>query len=326
MIRSVFCLAVVATLTLSCSGREEGSTPIPTTLPVSTPIQRQNTAIPTSLPLNNQPTPGLQGNSSMTPLLDITYCTVNSVELKMDVYFPDNLNQPAPAVVYVHGGAWSQGDKRAEIGNSGASMLTQAGFVVFALNYRLAPEYRFPAMIEDVKCAIRSIRAHSLEYNIDPNRIAAFGASAGGHLVSLLGTSDANAGFDVGEYPEYSSRVQAVIDMFGPTDLTLQFSADQIQNARNVFTADQLIPASPVTYITPDDPPFLILQGDRDYVVPLEQSQVLYDRLKSAGVYAELVIVQNAGHGFMPVSDNPISPNLGEISQRILRFLQEKLR
>lgn len=262
----------------------------------------------------------------MTRLSDITYCTIDGVELKMDVYFPVDINLPAPAVVYVHGGGWSKGDKRDGIGSGEGLALTEAGIVVFALNYRLAPEYRFPAMIEDVKCAIRSIRAHHLEYNIDPNRIGAFGASAGGHLVSLLGASDESAGFDVGEYLEYSSRVQAIVDMFGPSDLTLQFGDEQIQNARSVFTADQLIPASPVTYLTPDDPPFLILQGDRDYVMPLEQSQVLYDRLKLVDVYAELVIVQNAGHGFAPVSDNPITPNLEQISQRIVDFLEEQLK
>jgi acetyl esterase/lipase len=243
----------------------------------------------------------------------------------MDAYFPPPNNGPAPAVVHVHGGSWNHGDKRSGVGLNETSLLTKAGFAVFAVNYRLAPEYRFPAMIEDVKCAIRSIRAHAAEYNIDPNRIAAFGASAGGHLVSLLGTSDVNAGFDVGEYLEYSSRVQAVVDIFGPADLTLQnFNEAQIQSASQVFTADQLVLASPVTYISPDDPPFLILHGDRDMVVPLEQSQVLYNALIASGVPAELVIVQNAGHGFQ--ADTQIQPGYQQILQKILQFLERHLK
>jgi acetyl esterase/lipase len=241
----------------------------------------------------------------------------------MDVYFPAIQNGPAPAIVYVHGGGWSQGDKSNGVVNSETSLLTNTGFVVFSVNYRLAP----PAMIEDVKCAIRSIRAHAAEYNIYPNHIGALGASAGGHLVSLLGTSDTGAGFDIGEYLEYSSRVQAVVDLFGPPDLTLQnFSDEQIQNAGQVFTADQLVPASPVTYISPDDPPFLILHGDRDSVVPLEQSQVLYNALTSGGVSADLVIVQNAGHGFQSDTNVAIHPTYQQISQLIVEFFERQLK
>ena len=321
MMRLLPLLALLALLSVSCSP----SKGVSTSTPISQPIL--NTPMPLPTPSNEQPTPLLQGNPTLSSLLDVTYCTVNGVELKMDVYFPLIQNGPVPAVVYVHGGGWSQGDKRSSVGNSEAFLLTDAGFVVFAVNYRLAPEYRFPAMIEDVKCAIRSIRAHSAEYNIDQNRIGAFGASAGGHLVSLLGTSDINAGFDMGEYLEYSSRVQAVVDIFGPADLTLQnFSDEQIQNARQVFTADQLMPASPVTYISPDDPPFLILHGDRDEVVPLEQSQVLYDALTSGGVSADFVIVQNAGHGFQSDADVPIQPTYQQISQLIVEFFEGQLK
>ncbi|MEW6404428.1 MAG: alpha/beta hydrolase [Chloroflexota bacterium] len=289
--------------------RATSTPPTPTDEPASTPL----------------PTPTFDPARLGTSQLDVTYCTVDGVDLKMDVYFPSAMNGPAPAVVYVHGGGWRSGDKRSGVGTAEFSGLNTTGFVVFALNYRLAPDYRFPAMIEDVKCAVRSIRAHAAEYNIDPDRIGAFGGSAGGHLVAMLGTTDASAGFDVGQYLEYSSRVHAVVDMFGPTDLTLQFSDEQTQRASHVFTEDQLVMASPVTYITPDDPPFLILQGDKDRVVPPEQSQVLYDRLVGGGVEAQLVMVENAGHGFNPV-DGEISPKRAELALMILSFFSQHLQ
>ncbi|MEY2820121.1 MAG: Carboxylesterase NlhH [Chloroflexota bacterium] len=120
---------------------------------------------------------------------DTTYCTVDGVELKMDVYYPSQNNGRFPVTMYVHGGGWSSGDKAQGAGAIEIPELQKAGFLVVSVNYRLAPEYVFPAMIEDVKCAVRSLRAHAEEYNLDPNRIGVWGGSAGGHLVALLGTS-----------------------------------------------------------------------------------------------------------------------------------------
>ena len=202
--------------------------------------------------------------------------------------------------------------------------------MLFSINYRLAPEFKFPAQIQDVKCAIRSIRAHAATYGIDPNRIGALGGSAGGHLVALLGTSDASAGFDVGEYAEQSSRVQAVADLFGPADLPAMLTGRAELVGRTVFgaaTRDDpvLIKASPVTYITPDDPPFIILQGDKDTTVPPEQSQILYNRLTAGGVAATLVVVKNAGHGFTP-SGGVMSPTRGELSKMMGEFFDKYLK
>jgi len=146
----------------------------------------------------------------------------------------------------------------------------------------------------------------------------------------MLGTTDARAGFDVGEYLDQSSRVQAVVDLFGPTDLPAMLGGRAAIVAQMVFgaTSDNdpiLVKASPVTYITPDDPPFLILHGDKDAVVPLEQSQILYDRLKAGGVNATLVIVKNAGHSFTP-SGGAISPTRTELSKMIANFFDQFLR
>ncbi|MBI5297431.1 MAG: alpha/beta hydrolase [Chloroflexi bacterium] len=259
-------------------------------------------------------------------LLDVTYCSLGGVELKMDAHFPADAGQPAPAVVYVHGGGWSAGSRRDMEAATQTPALLQAGFAVFTIDYRLAPRHMFPAMIQDVKCAIRSIRAHAVDYNIDPGQIGAWGGSAGGHLVALLGTSDENAGFDVGEYLEYSSRVQAVVDLYGPADLTLTaLTPAQEELLTNAFTPDQYELASPVTYVTTDDPPFLILHGEKDSLVPLEQSAILYSRLTSANIPATLVIVLNAGHGFNPVGGQP-DPTPEDITQIIVRFFVRYLK
>jgi len=263
---------------------------------------------------------------------DVTYCTVDGVALKMDIYYPASADGLWPVVLYVHGGAWVRGSKSEGAGMGDQFALTAAGFLYVAIDYRLAPEYKFPAMIEDAKCAVRYLRAHSMEYNLDPERIGALGGSAGGHLVSLLGLSDPSAGWDVGQYLDQSSRVQAVVDYFGPSDLTVS-SFDTEENGNNaveVFGTDDpndpaLAAASPVTYITSDDPPFLILHGNKDTAVPIAQSQILYDQLTAAGVPATFVIVRNAGHGFAPTGGT-ISPTRQEISQMVVNFFNQHLK
>ncbi|MBK8780543.1 MAG: alpha/beta hydrolase [Anaerolineales bacterium] len=255
---------------------------------------------------------------------DITYCTMDGVALKMDVYYPSENTGHFPVTMYVHGGGWSSGDKAQGAGAMEIPALQAAGFLVVSVNYRLAPEYPFPAMIEDVKCAVRSLRAHAGEYNLDPNRIGVWGGSAGGHLVALLGTTDESAGFDVGEYLEYSSRVQAVVDMFGPADLTVQFEGGY-ESASRVFGDFDAALASPVTYVTADDPPFLMLHGENDKLVPIEQSEILLAALQGAGVPAELIRVVNANHSFKP-DGGQISPSRREIAQLVVTFFEETLK
>ena len=256
-------------------------------------------------------------------LTDITYCSPDNSPQTMDVYFPE-AGGPWPALVYVHGGAWMHGDKSEAM--MFARGMTAQGYLVVSLNYRLYPAGRYPAMIQDVKCAIRSLRAHAEEYNLDPNRIGAVGVSAGGHLVSLLGTSDQGAGTDVGEYLDQSSRVQAVVAMAPVTDLRRHFPNADIELMRQVgFGEDNILEASPITHVTPDDPPFLLIHGDRDELVPVEQSQLMYERLVQAGVPADLIIVQNAGHS-MSAPRGTATPTLGEISQSISSFLARYLK
>lgn len=255
--------------------------------------------------------------------MDVTYCTVDSLPLKMDVYFP-SAGGPWPGLVYVHGGSWIRGDK-AEAAWFAAGMTSQ-GYLVVSINYRLYPTAKYPGMIQDVKCAIRALRANAREYNLDPSRIAAVGASAGGHLVALVGTSDQSAGLDVGEYLDQSSRVQAIVAMAPVTDLTRSFPNADIELMRHVgFGEDNILEASPITHVTEDDPPFLLIHGDRDEVVPVEQSQLMYERLRQANLPAQLVIVKNARHS-MTAPDGSATPTLEEINQIIQNFLAQYLR
>jgi len=254
---------------------------------------------------------------------EVTYCTIDGVALKMDVYFPENAEGKTPLAVFIHGGGWSKGDKADGQGRFEFPSLVEAGFTVISLNYRLAPEYKFPAMIEDVKCAIRSLRAHADEYNIDPNRIGVWGNSAGGHLVNLIGLTDESAGFEQGEYLDQSSRVQLVVDMFGPVDLTTDFSSTFARIRPDVFLDGDRAKASPINYITPDDPPFLILNGDRDPVMPLSQSRQFYKALIAAGVDAQLIVVANGNHGF---TTPDITPTREEITTIIVKFFEEHLK
>lgn len=253
---------------------------------------------------------------------NVTYCVMDGTELRLDVYYPMIAEGRWPALVYVHGGSWTGGDKRGSGGFGDRPALVKAGFLVVSVNYRLAPESQFPAMIEDVKCAVRYLRAHADEYNLDPGRIGAWGNSAGGHLVALLGLSDESAGWDVGEYLDYASRVQAVVDFYGPTDLETLLT----NNSGHIFRDEDLAAASPIHHISEGDPPFLILQGDQDRLVPLVQSQILYERLQEKNIPAELVIVKGGGHGFSTADSPNMQPTREEITQLVVAFFEKYLK
>ena len=258
---------------------------------------------------------------------DVTYCVSDGVALKMDVYYPKTMDKPAPAVAYVHGGSWSSGDTHDSMGMTDVPELLARGYLVVSINYRHAPEWKFPTQIEDVKCAIRFLRANAKQFNLDSKRIGAWGHSAGGHLVGLLGTTDVGAGFEgPSNYLDQSSRVQAVVDMSGRADL-LGMPADRASSVFGVTdnSVHLLEHASPVTFVTRDDPPFLILHGGQDDVVPPGVSQELYDRLQAAGVPAKLVIVKNADHMFRPV-DGPMSPTRAEMTKMIADFFDQYLK
>lgn len=253
---------------------------------------------------------------------NLTYCTLDGVELKLDAYYPASADGRWPALVYIHGGSWTGGDKRSPATLQDRVALVEAGFLVVSINYRLAPEYLFPAMIHDARCAVRYLRAHADEYNLDPGRIGAFGNSAGGHIAALLGLADDYAGWDVGDYLEYSSAVGAVVDLYGPADLTALLE----NNTERVFRNEDLAVASPVNHVTDNAPPFLILHGDRDRLVPLAQSQALYARLTEHAARAELVVVRGGGHGFTPADSPDMQPTREEVTQLMVGFFLQVLK
>lgn len=330
---SLYILILAAIILSACSPSPVGNLALtgdPTALPpTATPTSKPFAIGASPIPRPTLTTPAGRSRAVGETKLDVTYCTADGVALKMDLFFPVNAKTPTPAAVYVHGGGWTGGDKGGGAGMVDMQELVRRGYLGVSINYRLAPDYQFPAQIEDVKCAIRHLRANAQTYNLNPDKIVAWGGSAGGHLVALLGTSDATAGLEGdGGYPGVSSRVAAVVDLFGPADLSRMLGAAAgLETARKVFDArgandPVLVQASPVTYISRDDPPFLILHGEKDAVVPLKQSEILVEKLKETGIPASLVVVKNAGHGFTP-SGGAINPSRAALTQMIADFFDK---
>ncbi len=253
----------------------------------------------------------MSGDAPYETFLDLPYAEVDGRSLLLDLYVPPQRDAPLPVIVWVHGGAWLAGSKS----GGPAIRMAERGYAVASVSYRLSGEAKFPAQIHDCKAAVRWLRANAARYSLDPERIGAWGLSAGGHLVALLGTSGGVPDLEgAAGNLEYSSRVQAVVDWFGPTDL-LQMDAQALPDSPIQHDApdspeslligcpiqtcqEKAERANPIRYVTGDEPPFLIMHGDQDLIVPPLQSQLLYDALKKVGVDATLYWVEGAGHGF----------------------------
>jgi acetyl esterase/lipase len=244
---------------------------------------------------------------------NLQYGNGNNPRQTLDLYLPADGRSPRPVIVWIHGGGWRAGSKE----SAGlAAALTRQGFAVASINYRLSGEATFPAQIHDCKAAVRYLRANSAQYKLDPSRIGAWGASAGGHLAALLGTTgDVKELEGDGPNLDQSSAVQAVCDWFGPTDF-LQMnrfpsgidhdSADSPESrligGRIQDHPDKAAAANPITYIATATklPPFLIMHGDRDRAVPHNQSQLLHDALRTARAEVTFHTVKDGGHGQWP--------------------------
>ena len=262
---------------------------------------------------------------------DVAYYTPEGISQKMDLFFPLNQEKPSPAVLYVHGGAWRECDKDSDFFFPLMKGLQDAGYLVAAINYRLAPRHPFPAQIVDARCAVRFLRKNAGILNIFPDRIGAFGDSAGGHLVSLMGLANENAGWDTGECTGVSSALQAVVNLYGISDVSKIFGHDGSEIRMQVFQVGdddndpRLKEASPLTYVTNSAPSFLIIHGDKDSVVPMEQSDWLVSALQSAGDSVEYLQVKNADHQFFQVGPNPVTPSVPEIFNTIIGFFKKEL-
>jgi acetyl esterase/lipase len=250
----------------------------------------------------------------------------DGVELKLDLALPKEGEGPFPAVVCIHGGGWVGGNR--EQMTQTIEALARRGYVAVSPDYRLAPKHHFPAPIEDCKAAVRWLRANAAKYRINPERIGAVGFSAGGHLVCLLGVTDKGDGLEgTGGNGEQSSRVQAVVSFFGPTDLRRKSWSKTVEEKNLVPLLGGTLAekpeayqkASPTSYTSKNAPPFLFFHGSEDKTVPPEQSQILADKLREAGVSAELVVVEGEGHGWR-------GDKLLQSIDRMLNFLDEKLK
>lgn len=225
---------------------------------------------------------------------DVEFANPGGVCLTLDAHVPDSPG-PFPAAILVHGGGWVAGDKEQYITYI-FQPLADAGFAWFSINYRLAPQFRFPADADDVESAIRFVKSNTAKYKVDPKRIALIGESAGGHLVSYVGARNRE-----------DARVAAVVSMYGvhdfvaaavqwkpvPHELFDLFGIQAI-TAENVPI---LIKASPVIYVAKDMPPFLLMHGAKDEDVPYEQSVEMCQKMKQAGARCDLITVEGAPHG-----------------------------
>lgn len=236
---------------------------------------------------------------------DIPYVENGHERQVLDIYLPEQKPAaPLPVILNIHAGGWQSGDKADGIPPLGQGYVAR-GYAIASMNYRLSQHAPFPAQIEDCKAAVRWLRAHAADYELDPHRFVAMGDSAGAHLCALLGTSGGVKKFDVGAHREQSSRVQLVVEMCAPTDIARLVEA---HNGNGSSAAESLIggpladhraaaiAANPIAHLGPDAPPFLIQHGDADLTVPYEQSVLLFEALKQAGCAVHFHTIRGGGH------------------------------
>jgi acetyl esterase/lipase len=238
---------------------------------------------------------------------DVVYGVGGGEPLRLDIYQPAARPRARmPAMVYVHGGGWRTGDKNNKDERLGP--FASRGYFCVSVGYRLSHQAKFPAQINDVKCATRFLRAHADEYGIDPDRFGAWGNSAGGHLVSLLGTSAGVPELEGnGGWPGESSAVHAVCSWYSPPDLyalaefygldTPDSSVTQLLGVTARKDPEAARRASPSTYVSPRSPAFLLIAGDADALIPLPPIRAFHERLLAAGVESTLTVYAGAGHG-----------------------------
>lgn len=255
---------------------------------------------------------------------DVVYGEVDGQKLMLDVYPAEKGDGLRPALLMIHGGGWSAGNKGVYAG--AAPTFTREGFTVISIGYRLAPKYPYPAQVDDVQRAVRWVRSQGKELNIDPERIGAMGHSAGGHLVQMLGVRDTRDNSDAA-LARYGSRVKCVVNVFGPTDLTSASFPDVSNGILRNFLGktraeDPAIyrDASPMTFLDKTSAPTLFCHGTEDPLVPLSQSVLCMEALRRAGVEANIVVVEGAGHGWRNDSPGGI-----QVNQATMEFLKKHL-
>ncbi len=220
---------------------------------------------------------------------DVEYGRVGERPLLLDLYLPKGLTKPVPGLIFIHGGGWRKGKK--DDYRYYCVRYAKRGYVVASISYRLVNEATFPACVQDAKCSVRWMRVHAKKYHVDPKRIAVIGGSAGGHLAMMVGYSAGVRELEGdGGHADQSSAVQAVVNLYGPVDLTTPyarkhptvtgfFGGKAYEEAAELYKL-----ASPITHLDKGDPPTLILHGTIDELVPIEQADMLAKRLKELGI------------------------------------------
>jgi len=234
---------------------------------------------------------------------DVIYGKGGERELKLTLFAPKYNPEVHPGIVFVHGGAWRKGSPALYFRH--AVDMASKGYVCAAVEYRLSGEAAFPAAVEDVKCAVRSMRANARTYRLDPEKIAAVGNSAGGHLAAMLGVMNEEDDLEgTGGNEEQSSKVNAVVAFYGVHDF-MRLGVKNPEGAIALFLGGlpEEVPevykrASPITYVDESDAPFLLLHGTADKLVPIKQSEDMRKALEEAGVRAELYVAEGGGHVF----------------------------
>ncbi len=260
-----------------------------------------------------------QSESNATVYADLAYSSSGTNVLLLDLYLPAKSHpMPLPTIVWIHGGSWEEGSRKNPVP---ALSFTEYGYAIAAVDYRFSQEARFPAQLEDCQAAVMWLREHAETYGLNPDRIGAWGASAGGHLAALLGTVEGDDG-------EGSARVSAVCDWYGPTDFTLDAQATRSRSSTSMTrliggsleqNRDRVRMANPSTHASSDDPPFLIVHGDRDERVRIAHSRQLHNALLNAGVSSMLYILPGAGHGTREFASN-------STLQLVRRFFDRNLK
>jgi acetyl esterase/lipase len=240
---------------------------------------------------------------------DVVYATVDGLELRLDLYVPDV--RPAPVCIWLHGGGWMRG-ARGDRAEQRLVPMAESGVAVAAVEYRLSGQATFPAPLDDARAAVRWLRAHAADHGLDAARVGAWGASAGGHLAALLALTADGSDAEMGD-----SSVQAVVTWFVTSDLVqrefdvpegppppfLTGPAPEPSREARLLGVESVrenralaLAASPVTHVHPGAPPFLLVHGDRDGMVPSEQSRQLYRALRAEGADATLWLLHGANH------------------------------
>jgi len=255
--------------------------------------------------------------------IDVVYSTVNDWQGRIDLYYNPSNPSPTPVILHIHGGGWNHGTKESQ---TGFSSYFKAGFAVANVEYRLVQVAPAPAAIEDIRCALKYIKLHAAELNINPEKVIIEGGSSGAHLALMGGLLGNDNRFDGNCKEETDMRVAAIISNYAPTDFT-DFNSEMskfksLTNwlGTNADNAAFRAAVSPVTHIRKSSPPVFIVHGNADPIVPYEQSVILQKKLNEAGVYNEFITVEGGKHGGFEADKK------AEINDALIRFINKALK